>query len=158
MQIFQRSTLFAAVATLATADTVINGIDVNADWKAPVAGDGQWRTPLLSINARAHLDPTVRTPCPLLNAIANHGFVNRDGYNITKDQLIPVLRDIVGFDQGLSEFLFEAGTSTTKNPNGSSFDFKDVNQHDLLEHDGSLRYASAFSSGVFSPLQHKSLS
>ena len=104
---------------------IVHGIDVHADWKQPIAGE-------------------VRTPCPMLNALANHGFINRAGKNITRDILKPVLMDVIGFDEEVADILFDAGRDTTGNPENDHFDFADVNVHGpppLLEHDGSLRYA-----------------
>ncbi|KAL4897148.1 Cloroperoxidase [Aspergillus ambiguus] len=41
----------------------------------------------------------LRGPCPVLNALANHGLISRDGRNITADQLKDALKNIgVGID------------------------------------------------------------
>jgi peroxiredoxin len=41
----------------------------------------------------------LRSPCPVLNALANHGLIARDGRNITADQLKDALKHIgVGID------------------------------------------------------------
>ena len=33
-----------------------------------------------------------RSPCPALNALANHGYLPRDGHNISADLLLSVLQ------------------------------------------------------------------
>ncbi|KAF4230022.1 hypothetical protein CNMCM8980_006001 [Aspergillus fumigatiaffinis] len=44
-----------------------------------------------------------RSPCPVLNALANHGLIARDGRNITADQLKDALKHIgVGIDVRLA--------------------------------------------------------
>jgi peroxiredoxin len=41
----------------------------------------------------------LRSPCPVLNALANHGLIARDGCNITADQLKDALKHIsIGID------------------------------------------------------------
>ena len=75
----------------------------------------------------------------MLNSLANHGFLNRNGKNMTHEQITFAFTQVLNFDTQTTDFLFQAGMGTTKNPNGTSFDFADVNQHNLLEHDGSLR-------------------
>src|SRR5689334_2633593 len=45
----------------------------------------------------------LRSPCPVLNALANHGIISRDGRNITASQLKDALKHIgVGIDIRLS--------------------------------------------------------
>ncbi|CAG8604223.1 17347_t:CDS:2 [Gigaspora margarita] len=56
-----------------------------------------------------------RSPCPALNALANHGYLPRSGENITPSMLVKALQE------GL---------------NASNLD--DLNQHNKVEHDCSL--------------------
>lgn len=42
------------------------------DWQAPTSGD-------------------VRSPCPCLNTLANHGYLNRNGMNISRQELSDAL-------------------------------------------------------------------
>jgi hypothetical protein len=56
-------------------------------------------TPLLSSNlprgTYAHSGPSdLRSPCPLINSLANHGYINRDGRNIPASQLNAAMNEI----------------------------------------------------------------
>ncbi|KAF2167949.1 hypothetical protein M409DRAFT_22094 [Zasmidium cellare ATCC 36951] len=81
----------------------------------------------------------VRSPCPGLNSLANHGFLNRNGKNITVPQLI------VGGAQGINigpDFMAvvgAAGLLSSPNPAGGSFDLNNLDRHNFpIEHDVSI--------------------
>lgn len=81
----------------------------------------------------------VRSPCPGLNALANHNFIPHNGRGNT----IPVL--LKGLAQGLNmgpDFTVAvggAGLLASPNPLGGSFDLDDLNQHNFpIEHDASM--------------------
>jgi hypothetical protein len=66
-------------------------------------------TPLLTSNLkpgeyRQSGANDVRSPCPVLNALANHGYLHRDGRNITSNELNAALIEI-GIAWGLRAFL-----------------------------------------------------
>ncbi|WYZ38428.1 hypothetical protein EsH8_III_000342 [Colletotrichum jinshuiense] len=65
-----------------------------------------------------------RSPCPGLNAIANHGYLPRDGRNISQEILTKALNESVNLHSSLSEFLAVHG--------------------DFIEHDASLSRADAY--------------
>ncbi|KAJ0119589.1 hypothetical protein N8I77_012663 [Diaporthe amygdali] len=89
---------------------------------------------------QAPTDTDVRSPCPALNALANHGLLPRDGKGIT----IGVLSDAAytGFTVAADATLVFGSlafqTSTTGN--ASTFNLDDLKQHTphVLEHDGSM--------------------
>jgi hypothetical protein len=65
-------------------------------------------TPLLNSDLKPgdyrHSGPNdVRSPCPVLNALANHGYLQRDGRNITSNELNAALAE-VGIAWGLRAF------------------------------------------------------
>ncbi|EME41501.1 hypothetical protein DOTSEDRAFT_135407 [Dothistroma septosporum NZE10] len=91
-----------------------------SQWKAPGAGD-------------------VRAPCPGLNSLANHGFLNHNGKGLTIPQLI------LGGAQGLNmgpDFMAvigAVGLLSSPNPAAGSFDLDDLDEHNFpIEHDASL--------------------
>jgi hypothetical protein len=55
-------------------------------WQAPDEGDA-------------------RSPCPMLNSLANHGVLPHSGRQISKDTLVSVLTEFMLLDQGVSSFL-----------------------------------------------------
>ncbi|KAI0133788.1 Chloroperoxidase [Xylariales sp. AK1849] len=79
-----------------------------------------------------------RAPCPMLNSLANHGYLPHDGKDITLNITATVLYNVLNIDQGLAEFLFKEALTTNPAPNATTFSLSDLNTHDILEHDASL--------------------
>ncbi|GKT42751.1 putative sterigmatocystin biosynthesis peroxidase stcC [Colletotrichum spaethianum] len=83
----------------------------------------------------------VRGPCPMLNSLANHGYLARDGKEISMQNLIDGLGSALHFNESLVRTLGTPAfaTSTTGNPN--TFNLDDIAKHNVIEHDGSLSRA-----------------
>ena len=82
----------------------------------------------------------VRAPCPMLNTLANHGFLNHDGKNINRSQIEYAFNTYLNINTDLASNLFGIAVNVTvPNPNATTFDLDDLSRHNLLEHDGSLR-------------------
>ncbi|KAL4882115.1 Chloroperoxidase [Aspergillus karnatakaensis] len=88
----------------------------------------------------APLRDDVRSPCPGLNVLSNHGFLPRSGKNID----LPTLRQAVSlaynyhpnsFDSAFQEAVDFHLTTTG---NASTFNLNDLKLHDAIEMDGSL--------------------
>ncbi|KAK0614729.1 Chloroperoxidase [Immersiella caudata] len=79
-----------------------------------------------------------RSPCPMLNSLANHGYLPRNGKNVSIDQIVNGIDEALNISplstRPVAEFA--ATTSTTGNP--TTLDLDDLNQHGVIEHDGSL--------------------
>ncbi|KAF2032120.1 Cloroperoxidase [Setomelanomma holmii] len=81
----------------------------------------------------------VRSPCPGLNALANHGFIHRDGHNMTIPHLIKGLAAGLNMGADFTVAIGGAGLLSSPNPLGGSFDLDDLNQHNFpIEHDASM--------------------
>ncbi|KAK7955753.1 uncharacterized protein PG986_004975, partial [Apiospora aurea] len=84
-----------------------------------------------------------RSPCPMLNSLANHGFLPRDGHNIDYQNATSALQVALNFDPapfvGQIEGVLKVSTTGT---NGT-FNLVDLNQKPF-EHDASLSRAEAF--------------
>ncbi|RYP65438.1 hypothetical protein DL771_008310 [Monosporascus sp. 5C6A] len=89
------------------------------DWHPPVYGD-------------------VRGPCPMLNSLANHGYLPRNGKDITENRTIEALGTALNIDSELAQFLFEAAVTTNPTPNATTYSLSDLVRHNILEHDASL--------------------
>jgi hypothetical protein len=76
----------------------------------------------------------------MLNTLANHGFLPHDGKVITENRTINALQTALNIDPVLAEFLFQKALTTNPTPNATTFDLDDLDAHDILEHDASLRY------------------
>lgn len=88
-------------------------------WEAPKEGD-------------------VRSPCPMINALANHHVLPHDGKAITKEMAVNALVSAINLDKGICN-VFAAGALTT-NPDAAahSFDLNHLSKHGTIEHDVSL--------------------
>ncbi|ETI51381.1 hypothetical protein F441_05248 [Phytophthora nicotianae CJ01A1] len=71
-----------------------------------------------------------RSPCPALNALANHGFLPRDGKEITPIHLQQALVQVYNLDNPLAEFLVSSLPA--------EFSLADLGEHNVVEHDASL--------------------
>ncbi|KAI0744560.1 hypothetical protein C8Q76DRAFT_4837 [Earliella scabrosa] len=89
-----------------------------------------------------------RSPCPALNALANHGYLPRDGRNITQAQLVSTLRDVYNISCPFGTILAVGGLALCgrKKPGltlARELDLHDLARHNAIEHDGSLVHADA---------------
>jgi hypothetical protein len=80
----------------------------------------------------------VRSPCPALNTLANHGFINRDGRGLTKASITSALMKVYNLDAALSVALSQAGVSKCAEKGSNTLDLDQLDQHGLIEHDASL--------------------
>jgi hypothetical protein len=81
----------------------------------------------------------VRSPCPGLNALANHGFLHRDGRNMTIPHLIKGLAEGLNMGADFTVAIGGAGLLASPFPLAGSFDLDDLNMHNFpIEHDASM--------------------
>ncbi|KAL9114864.1 MAG: hypothetical protein Q9227_001107 [Pyrenula ochraceoflavens] len=86
----------------------------------------------------------VRSPCPGLNALANHGIIPHDGKNLSHHIILSALPGSYRLNQNISEALFKMALETTLNPNATTFNLDDLNRHNFIEIDGSLSRGDAY--------------
>jgi len=77
-----------------------------------------------------------RSPCPALNALANHGYLPRDGRNVSVIQLVQAIRDVYHFSWLLALMLAAVGVIACGN--GWTVNLHDLAKHNIIEHDGSM--------------------
>ncbi|KAK7957724.1 Cloroperoxidase [Apiospora saccharicola] len=95
-----------------------------------------------------------RSPCPLLNALANHGYLPHDGRDVDRDTAVDALEDAVNMDRPLASFFFDQALNTVPVANATRFSLHHLIQHNAIEHDASLSRPDAFFSShqdVFDP-------
>jgi hypothetical protein len=82
----------------------------------------------------------VRSPCPGLNSLANHGFLPHNGKGITIPILIQACQDGMNVGADFATVIGGAGIlSVPNNPLATSFDLNDLDEHNFpIEHDASL--------------------
>jgi hypothetical protein len=76
----------------------------------------------------------------MLNTLANHGFLPHDGKDISRDATAAALFDALHINKTLGGFLFEFAMRTNPKPNATTFSLNDLGNHNILEHDASLRH------------------
>lgn len=64
---------------------------------------------------------TVRGPCPMMNTLANHGFIPRNGGNITKQNAVKGLADGLNFDAALASLMWDQAIIANPEPNATFF-------------------------------------
>ncbi|KAL0576152.1 hypothetical protein V5O48_005820 [Marasmius crinis-equi] len=110
----------SALIALVVAATAV--ADAQIDWSAH-----QWMAP----------GPNdLRGPCPGLNTLANHGFLPRDGRNITVPDILDAGFNGYHMEPNLLLVAAKVGFLTSRDPNTLSL--ADIAQHGNIEHDASL--------------------
>jgi len=91
-----------------------------------------------------------RSPCPALNALANHSILPHNGRGITAYQLITVMRQHYHVSLPLATLLSVIGTFMC----GRQFtiDLEDLARHNFIEHDASLTRANARPGDRYAPV------
>ncbi|KAL7906651.1 Chloroperoxidase [Trichoderma velutinum] len=82
-----------------------------------------------------------RSPCPGLNALANHGYLPRNGKNLDYEMINEAAQAAYNFApdfyRDAVNMVFEFNISTTDRPS-ETFNLFDLARHDTIEADGSL--------------------
>jgi hypothetical protein len=104
----------------------------------------------------------------MMNTLANHGILPRDGRNITRQAVIKAMKQGLNFDSGLATVMFDQAVIANPEPNATYFTLYvtlslgspeksthaessltrvhsgHLNRHNVLEHDASLSRTDAF--------------
>ncbi|PMD39603.1 Cloroperoxidase [Hyaloscypha variabilis F] len=86
----------------------------------------------------------LRGPCPMMNTLANHGFLPHDGGNITKENAVHALTTAINFNTSLATLMWEQALIANPEPNATFFTLDNLNRHNVLEHDASMSRSDAF--------------
>ncbi|KAI0168062.1 Chloroperoxidase [Pestalotiopsis sp. NC0098] len=62
-----------------------------------------------------------RGPCPMMNTLANHGFLPHDGRNVTKANAVAALGNGINFDPDLASLMWEQAVIANPQPNATFF-------------------------------------
>ncbi|KAF2799386.1 Cloroperoxidase [Melanomma pulvis-pyrius CBS 109.77] len=85
-----------------------------------------------------------RGPCPMMNTLANHGFLPHDGRNITLENAVHALNTALNFNTSVATIMWEQAVIANPEPNATFFTLDHLNRHNVLEHDASLSRSDAF--------------
>lgn len=75
----------------------------------------------------------------MLNSLANHGYIPRDGKGIDKQMAIEVLSSVLNWDVSIVSQLYDFAQPTNPTANATTIDLNHLTTHNILEHDASLR-------------------
>jgi hypothetical protein len=101
----------------------------------PWTGFGHWEAPG---------PKDVRGPCPMLNTLANHGFLPHDGRDFHLETTIAALQNGLNFDPQLSTFLHNQALTSNTEPNATTWSLETLRNHNILEHDASFTRADYY--------------
>jgi hypothetical protein len=79
-----------------------------------------------------------RSPCPALNALANHGILPREGRNYTVPVVVKALGEGLNVSSEIATTLSHLAVLVSADPASGAFDLDDLNKHNAIEHDASL--------------------
>ncbi|KAH7409513.1 Chloroperoxidase [Cadophora sp. MPI-SDFR-AT-0126] len=85
-----------------------------------------------------------RGPCPMMNTLANHGFLPRNGDNLTRENVVHGLTTGLNFDPAVANIMWEQAIFINPEPNATFFTLDQLNVHNILEHDASISRSDAF--------------
>ncbi|KAK1233471.1 hypothetical protein PQX77_003367 [Marasmius sp. AFHP31] len=135
------NSLLVSLVTLAVgfAQAQNGGFDFSAyPWQAPGPND-------------------LRSPCPGLNTLANHGLLPRDGRNISVPMLIEA--SAKGYNMGSDIPLFAGKLALLTSREAQTMSLQDISLHGNIEHDASISREDialgdhiSFSEEIFSTL------
>jgi hypothetical protein len=80
----------------------------------------------------------------MLNVLANHGFLPRDGKKITKEICRHGMAQGLNVSNAFADIMFDPALLTNPVAHSDTFDLDMLNVHKILEHDGSLSRADAY--------------
>ncbi|PVH95129.1 Cloroperoxidase [Periconia macrospinosa] len=80
----------------------------------------------------------VRSPCPLLNSLANHNIIPHNGKNLTVPMLVKALNETVNLSPEIATFTATSALSLAPDPSLGHFQLNDLDKHNAIEHDASL--------------------
>ncbi|KAJ6590009.1 Cloroperoxidase [Mycena vulgaris] len=80
-----------------------------------------------------------RGPCPALNALSNHGYLPRNGQNLTIRSVLQASTDVYNIDPAVLIGVAKLGLLTSNEPD--SFTLEDLKLHGTIEFDASLSRA-----------------
>ncbi|KAG3103556.1 hypothetical protein PI124_g14133 [Phytophthora idaei] len=125
----------AAVAVVSFTSPSAAGLDVN------LLPEGKYFKPSdrMVSGVVGNTRPFRRSPCPALNTLANHGYLPRNGQNVTKAVLGPAVMSVYNLGEDATATLLALV------PDSFSLDF--LSTHNMIEHDASLIHNDVYFGG-----------
>ncbi|KAF8504448.1 Cloroperoxidase [Russula emetica] len=92
----------------------------------------------------------VRSPCPALNTLANHGYLPRDGKQLNGPIISHALEEGYGLSDQLANFLVVGGIALLGQL--GSFGLNDLARHNRIEHNASLVHDDTEPRNEYAPI------
>ncbi|KAL2867508.1 peroxidase family protein [Aspergillus lucknowensis] len=89
----------------------------------------------------------LRCGCPAMNSLANHGFINHNGSNVTVGEVIPLMQEVFHLSEELATIVTNLAVLSADDPASGKFDLGMLNRHNIFEHDASLTRKDAYLGG-----------
>ncbi|KAI0915491.1 hypothetical protein AcV5_003697 [Taiwanofungus camphoratus] len=108
--------------------------------------------PQFSLEKHPFVPPSAddsRSPCPAMNALANHGYLPHDGRGITHKQYIRALREGYNLSLPLATFLTFGGHMVLEQY--SQLSLADLGRHNYIEHNISLGHPDTIGDREYAP-------
>ncbi|KAF7360780.1 putative Cloroperoxidase [Mycena venus] len=157
MAILFYSLIFAALAIASPHDGRSNGGSNGGSNSGSNSGSNHGGSPPDPHAFIAATPTDLRAPCPGLNTLANHGYLPRNGRNITVPMIIQASLD--GFNAGVDAIQPFAKFGLLSSAAPDTLNLNELVEHGLIEHDASLSRLDAalgdslhFNEGQFSTL------
>ncbi|KAK7981743.1 chloroperoxidase [Apiospora saccharicola] len=98
----------------------------------------------LPSNNNVWMAPTAsdkRSPCPMLNSLANSGYINRNGLNISLTEFSDALLEVTNLDPAATKLVTAVGIKASTTGYADTLNLDDLIKHGIIEHDASLSRA-----------------
>ncbi|KAL3458188.1 Peroxidase, family 2-domain-containing protein [Aspergillus heterothallicus] len=89
----------------------------------------------------------LRCGCPAMNSLANHGFINHNGSNITTGEVIPLMQEVFHLSEELATIVTGLALLSADDPASGIFNLDMLNRHNIFEHDASLTRKDVYLGG-----------
>ncbi|PSR97719.1 hypothetical protein PHLCEN_2v4261 [Hermanssonia centrifuga] len=119
----------------------------HADGKCPAAD-------IFGPNRHAFCPPQdgdLRSPCPAVNTMANHGYIPRDGKHLNADIIIPALMECYNISKPFA-LVLTYGSLHLLQQGTKEFSLHDLARHGYIEHNASLCHADAGPGEEYAPV------
>ncbi|KAK4214955.1 chloroperoxidase-like protein [Rhypophila decipiens] len=113
--------LKAALSIAALSSGVVNAFPGASDHHHQKPGPGDYRS-----------------PCPMLNTLANHNYIPRSGRNISIDQIVNGIDEALNLEPAGIRPVAELASTTSTTGIPGTMNLNDLAKHGVIEHDGSL--------------------
>jgi hypothetical protein len=84
----------------------------------------------------------LRSPCPGLNILANHGHLPRNGRGYTREMITTAFKEVYNIGEDIAKFLLDETFAMGLNDTESTLTLQSIGRHsnpqNLIEHDGSM--------------------